>query len=194
MQDVFRGELTRVTNEEPAAYSQAAAHCRRDSELIRLGNSDPMKLFSEKNIRDRYTANRVEKGFEPDRYFFSVRTLAEDKLIGYFTLQVNLIHNIALVGIAIEERDFWNKGYGTDMMKVCLRYAFSELGVYGVSLTLHSYNRRALRSYEKAGFRLEGRTRQDILREGERTDTLWMSILREEWLHQVKLSKEVDRA
>jgi RimJ/RimL family protein N-acetyltransferase len=67
-------------------------------------------------------------------------------------------------------------------MKISLRYAFLELGVQRVSLGLHEYNPRALRSYEKAGFQLEGRTRKDVLREGKRTDTLWMGILREEWL------------
>ena len=96
---------------------------------------------------------------------------------------MELIHSDAWVGIGIGERDFWSKGYGTDMMKVCLRYAFLELGMQRVALGLHAYNPRALRSYEKAGFQLEGRTRQDVLREGKRTDTLWMGILREEWLH-----------
>jgi RimJ/RimL family protein N-acetyltransferase len=41
---------------------------------------------------------------------------------------------------------------------------------------------RALKSYDKVGFRLEGRTRKDVLREGRRTDTFWMGILRDEWL------------
>jgi RimJ/RimL family protein N-acetyltransferase len=67
-------------------------------------------------------------------------------------------------------------------MKLCLQYGFLELGLQRVSLGLHAYNPRALRSYEKAGFRMEGRTRQDVMREGKRTDTLWMGILRDEWL------------
>ena len=66
-------------------------------------------------------------------------------------------------------------------MKLALQYAFMELGMQRVSLGLHAYNERALKSYEKAGFKLEGRTRQDMLREGKRTDSLWMGILREEW-------------
>jgi RimJ/RimL family protein N-acetyltransferase len=53
-----------------------------------------------------------------------------------------------------------------------------------MSLGLFEYNSRALRSYEKAGFRLEGRTRKEVLREGKRYDALWMGILREEWLQQ----------
>jgi RimJ/RimL family protein N-acetyltransferase len=86
------------------------------------------------------------------------------------------------VGIGIGERDYWGKGYGTDAMKLCLQYAFMELGAQRVSLGLLEYNARALKSYEKAGFKLEGRMRQEMLREGKRTDTLWMGILRDEWL------------
>jgi RimJ/RimL family protein N-acetyltransferase len=182
MKDLFRGELVRITNEEPETFAKASARWQRDSEYVRLLDSDPVFLYSEKQIKDW-----VEKQFEnsgPERHQFTVRTLAEDKLIGFFGLYVNPIHSDAMVGIGIGERDFWSKGYGTDMMNVCLRYAFLELGVERVSLGLHEYNSRALRSYEKAGFRLEGRTRKDVLREGKRTDTLWMGVLREEWLQK----------
>lgn len=183
MIDLFRGELVRLTAEEPGTQAQAEARWQRDSEFVRLADSDPLELSSEKKIRER-VEKRLEKGFQPERYPFAVRTLAEDKLIGFFGLYVELVHGTGWVGIGIGERDFWGKGYGTDMMKVCLRYAFSELGLQRVALGLHAYNERALRSYEKAGFRLEGRTRQDVLREGRRSDTLWMGILREEWLQQ----------
>jgi len=181
MKDLFRGELVRLTAEDPETFAKYEARWQRDSEFGRLADSDALHLVSEKKIKER-VEKRFEKGPQPERYPFSVRTLAEDKLIGFFGLYVELIHSEAWVGIGIGERDFWGKGYGTDMMKVCLRYAFLELGLQRVSLALHSYNTRALRSYEKAGFRLEGRTRKDILREGKRTDTLWMGILRDEWL------------
>ena len=183
MKDLFRGELVRLTIEEPDVAAAAEARWQRDSEFVRLADSDPIRFTSEKKLKEWYE-KRAEKGPEPERYPFSVRTLAEDKLIGFFGLFVDLIHSEAWVGIGIGERDFWSKGYGTDMMNVCLRYAFLELGVQRVSLGLHEYNPRALRSYEKAGFQLEGRTRKDVLREGKRTDTLWMGILREEWLHK----------
>lgn len=183
MNNLFRGELVRLTAEEPDAVAKVDVNWQRDSELFRLLDSDPLLLTSEKKIKER-NEKRIEKGPQPERYPFSVRTLAEDKLIGFFGLYVDLIHSEAWVGIGIGDRDFWGKGYGTDMMKVCLRYAFLELGVQRVSLGLHAYNGRALRSYEKAGFQLEGRTRKDVLREGKRTDTLWMGILREEWFQQ----------
>lgn len=183
MKDLFRGELVRLTLEEPEIAARAEVRWQRDSEFVRLADSDPIRFSSEKKIKEWFE-KQIEKGPQPERFPFSVRTLAEDKLIGFFGMSVDLIHSEAWVGLGIGERDFWSKGYGTDMMKIGLRYAFMELGVQRVSLGVHEYNPRALRSYEKAGFVLEGRTRKDQCREGNRTDTLWMGILREEWLQQ----------
>ena len=182
MKELFHGDMVRLTFEEPEGLAKAEVRWHRDSEFVRLADSDPIRLFSEKRIREQYVERRVDKGFDPEYFSFYVRTLSDDRLIGFLDMRVDLIHSDVMVGIGIGERDFWNKGYGTDMMKVCLRYAFSELGVQRVSLGVLAYNARAQRSYEKAGFRLEGRTRRDIMREGQRNDTLWMGILREEWL------------
>jgi RimJ/RimL family protein N-acetyltransferase len=67
-------------------------------------------------------------------------------------------------------------------MNLIVQYGFLELNLRRISLGLHEYNPRALRSYEKAGFKLEGRLRGEVLREGRRYDALYMGILREEWL------------
>ena len=181
MKDLFRGEFVRFTMEEPDVHVKAEVRWQRDSEFHRLADSDPAQLHSERAIKD-WLDKQVESGFKPERYGFTVRTLAEDKFIGFLGLWVDVIHSEAWVGIGIGEREFWSKGYGTDMMKLCINYVFSELGLERLSLGLHEYNARALRSYEKCGFRLEGRTRQDLMREGRRYDSLWMGILREEWL------------
>ena len=185
MRDLFRGQLVRFTREEPEIHAKAEARWQRDSELHRLADSGPAQLSSEKSIKD-WLEKQTEDGFKPERYGFSVRTLAEDKFIGFLGLWLDLIHSEAWVGLGIGERDFWSKGYGTDMMKLCMQYVFRELGLQRLSLGLHEYNPRALRSYEKCGFRPEGRTRQDLLREGRRYDSLWMGILREEWLEMQK--------
>lgn len=181
MKDLFRGDLVRLTMEEPEVRARSEAHWQRDSEFIRLADSDPAHLESEKKIKEWFE-KQTEDGFKPERYSFSVRTLAEHKYIGFLGLSVDLVHSEAWVGLGIGERDFWSKGYGTDMMRLCQQYVFTELCLERLSLGVYEYNPRALRSYEKCGFRLEGRTRQDMLREGRRYDSLWMGILRQEWL------------
>ena len=181
MKDLFRGELVRFSLEEPQTVAKDEVRWQRDSEFIRLSDSDPSQLNSEKKIRAWFD-EQAEKGPQPERYAFSVQTLAEEKHIGFLAVWVDLIHGEAWVGLGIGERELWGKGYGSDMMRICQRFVFTELGLERLSLCLFAYNPRALRSYEKCGFRLEGRTRQDVLKEGERSDTLWMGILREEWL------------
>ncbi|MCJ7532585.1 MAG: GNAT family N-acetyltransferase [Anaerolineales bacterium] len=67
------------------------------------------------------------------------------------------------------------------MMKIVLCFAFSELNLHRVSLGVFEYNPRAVRSYEKAGFVLEGHERKAIQRDGKFWDMIFMGVLREEW-------------
>jgi len=181
MRNLFRGELVRITAEEPEARAKAEVFWQMDTEFHRLADSEPAKVKSERKFKKRFE-KEAEDGFNSRRYLFAVRTLADDKHIGFFVLIANHVHGEAWVGIGIGEREFWGKGYGTDMMQLCLQYAFTELNMHRVSLGVHDYNPRALRAYEKAGFQMEGYTRMDILREDKRTGGFWMGILRDEWL------------
>jgi len=183
MNDLFRGQLVRLTSEEPELHAKHGVRWQQDTEFHRLADSGPAEMVSVKKFKE-WTEKNIENGFKPERYPFSIRALDGDQLIGFLSLWFDLIHKEVWVGIGIGERAYWSRGYGTDAMKLGLQYSFMELGAQRVSLGLHEYNLRALRSYEKAGFRLEGRTRQDMIREGKRYDSLWMGILREEWLEQ----------
>src|ERR671913_1452198 len=113
MKDLFRGELVRLTSEDLDAVAKSEVRWQRDSEYIRLADSDPIRLNSEKRIREWLTESRIDRGLQPERYSFWARALADDRLIGEFTLSLDLIHSVAWVGIGIGERDFWGKGYGT---------------------------------------------------------------------------------
>ncbi|MFI6156621.1 GNAT family N-acetyltransferase [Kitasatospora sp. NPDC051170] len=63
-----------------------------------------------------------------------------------------------------------------------LRHAFETIRLHRVHLDVYECNERAIRSYEKAGFILEGRARQSHHWDGRYWDTLTMAALREEWL------------
>jgi RimJ/RimL family protein N-acetyltransferase len=55
------------------------------------------------------------------------------------------------------------------------------LNLRRITLGVFDYNPRAIRSYEKAGFTLEGHLRKALYRDGSRADIVFMGILREEW-------------
>jgi len=181
MKDIFRGHQVRLASESPDTLAKLEVRWQSDSEFLRLTDSQAIYMASEKRLKEEFEKS-AEDGSKPDKFSFSIRSLDGDNVIGYLIMRWDLTHNDVMVGIGIGERELWGRGYGTDAMKLCLQYAFLELNVHRVSLGLHEYNARALRSYEKAGFRLEGQTRKDLAREGSRYDSFWMGILREEWL------------
>lgn len=87
-------------------------------------------------------------------------------------------------GIFIGEDACRGKGVGTAAARLALDYAFGTLGLNRVYLRVFADNIRAMKSYEKAGFRFEGRFRQDVLIDGAGYDMVFMGILRDEWLKQ----------
>jgi RimJ/RimL family protein N-acetyltransferase len=117
-----------------------------------------------------------------DNFLFAILTRDDGKLIGNCGLHnVNLKNRKATFGIFIGDKDYWNKGYGTDAAKTLLRFGFNELGLNLVELEVYAFNARAIRAYEKAGFRQAGVHRQGLFRDGKFHDEYLMSILREEW-------------
>ena len=182
MKDIYRGTLVRLADDSPEVLAKAFVKWDQDTEQHRLADSDPAQLWSEKKIKE-LIEKRAEKNSKSFR--FSVHTLADDKLIGGVGLWINSwTHADTWLGISIGEREYWGKGYGSEAVGLAVQYAFLELNLRRVSLGLHAYNERALKAYEKVGFKLEGRMRGEGLRDGVRYDSLWMGILREEWLAQ----------
>ncbi len=187
MNDVLKGELVRLSAYDPEEMSKAFSRWNRNSEYFRLLNSSARPMQSPK-----MAATWMEKEvgeMSPASYFFTIRTLEDDKLIGELGLDVvTWSGRDAYVGLGIGESEYWSKGYGTDIMNVLLRFAFAEINLRRVTLSVFEYNQRAIRSYEKAGFRHEGRSRQLLNKEGRRWDMLYMGIQREEWFELNKLA------
>ncbi len=187
MNDMLRGESVRLSAEDPDLMAGCFSRWYKDSEWERLLDSDPSKLLSEKKWKE-WLNHDLEKG-GPDDIFFAIRTLTDDVLIGFVAL-FNLFnqHGDTMVAIALGEREYWGSGYGTDAMREMLLYTFLELNLWRVGLMVFEYNARAIRSYEKAGFSLEGRVRGAMQRDGRRWDFLYMGILKEEWLAKTVLT------
>ena len=183
MKDIFTGKLVRLSAFDPEEMSKVFPRWNLNSEYFRLLNSSARPMHSSKSMVKWFEEEVGETSLAG--YYFSIRTLAEDKLIGELELDVvNWPGRDAFVALGIGETEYWSKGYGTDVMNVLLRFAFTEINLRRVSLGVFEYNPRAIRSYEKAGFRHEGRLRRLLNREGRRWDNLFMGILREEWLER----------
>ena len=176
---LLEGALTRLTAINPESDAQAFTNWQRDTEYWRLLDSDPPHLPGIKQ-----TQEWMEKT-ESENRDFAIRTRADDKLIGFCGMHLRHgPHRDTFIYIGIGERDYRGKGYGTDAHGVLLHYAFTELDLHRVSLSVFGYNERAIRSYEKLGYVREGVQRQELLRNGRRWDSIMMGLLASEWRTQ----------
>jgi RimJ/RimL family protein N-acetyltransferase len=180
--DIFRGERLRLVAMEPEKDAPLMNKWRRDTEYARLLDSDPVRLFNTAQNKEWLEKMQKTEAFEGIE--FMIHTLEDDKPIGFVGLDGISWHNgVSWVGIGIGERDYWNKGYGTEAMHLLARYAFEELGLHRLSLNVFSYNTRAIRAYEKVGYKIEGRVPEALHRDGQRWDVVFMGLLREDFEH-----------
>jgi RimJ/RimL family protein N-acetyltransferase len=118
----------------------------------------------------------------PDALAYAIVELPAERLIGFATFSgLDPDNGSVLYHITIGERDAWNRGLGTETTSLMLAHAFDRLGLHRVGLTVFEYNERAVRAYEKAGFRIEGRLREAVRRDGRYWDEITMGVLEDEW-------------
>ncbi len=128
---------------------------------------------------DRFFHARL---MSPESVAYAIDLREPSRLVGLTTFSnLDPDNGSVLFHITIGEPDAWGQGYGTEATGLMLQLAFERIGLHRVSLSVFSFNERAIRSYQKSGFRLEGRAREAILRNGERFDELSMGILAQEW-------------
>ena len=106
---------------------------------------------------------------------------ADGRHIGNCALHLHESGEMAGFGIIIGDKTQWSKGYGSAALREVLRIGFEEMNLQRIHLTALAPNTRAVRCYEKCGFRHEGLRRRHFLKRGKWLDVVCMGILREEW-------------
>ncbi len=186
--DALTGQLVRLAAPDVERDAPVMTTWARNSEFVRMLDADPTQPWSLAGTRKEL--EEMASRERPNSVHLMICTLADDQAIGFISLGgINWVHGSAWVGIGIGDPAFWGKGYGTEAMQLLLRYAFDELNLWRVNLNVFEYNERAVRSYIKTGFVVEGRARHMFMREGRRWDFIYMGILRDEWAR-----RQVDQA
>ena len=94
---------------------------------------------------------------------------------------VSDIHRRASFGIFIGEKGNWSQGIGSEATCLLLDYAFNVLNLNNVDLEVIDYNKRAIKCYEKCGFRYIGVRRQAVFMAGSYHGVLLYDILASEF-------------
>ncbi|MEB2301493.1 GNAT family N-acetyltransferase [Lysinibacillus xylanilyticus] len=123
-----------------------------------------------------------------EEFIFGIFEKSSNELIGSCGVYgINWKNSTCFVGISIGEQ--WHgKGLGTDAMNTLIHFIFNYISINKIKLQVFSFNKGAIRSYEKCGFTKEGSLRNELFRFGQFHDVLLFGLLREEWTQLEKQS------
>lgn len=117
--------------------------------------------------------------------------VAEDRVIGDVRLfDIDRRNRMGRLGISIWRAEDRNRGYGSDAVTALVRWAFRELNLHRVELTVDPSNARAIHVYEKVGFVREGVLRETHYAEGAYSDALVMGVLDHEFESRLQERRE----
>ena len=148
-----------------------------------LGHYAGFKFSFSNDMVDGWFRELTEEMGSGAAYQFTICPLGSREGIGGIGLRgIDTANGSAWVSIFVTDASRWGTGVGTDAMNALLDFAFGELRLERVSLEVFDYNPRAIRSYEKAGYRIEVRRRRARFHRGAFHDVISMAILRHEWV------------
>jgi diamine N-acetyltransferase len=125
-------------------------------------------------------AERIRK--DESRAWFVIVEKENDRVIGECGL-LRMFHPWRTTDLTmiIGDKTAWSKGYGSEAIWLLMDYAFGYLNFHRISIGVVGSNERALRFYEKMGFRREGIQRDGYYYNHTYQDFVMMSILDDEF-------------
>lgn len=76
-------------------------------------------------------------------------------------------------------RAWWGRGIASEALAAVVDYAFSAFDLVRLEAQVYEWNPASARVLEKCGFRLEGRMRKRVTKDGETIDSLLYALVRE---------------
>lgn len=154
--------------------------------ICKLINDAELKKFLVTNIPFPQTEWEEENWVKSHKqnsdgeYEFAIEATKTNKYIGGCSVRkVNWLSRTAEVGIMIADKDYWGNGYGTDAMKVLIKFIFENMNIRKIKLCVFSFNERAKKCYEKCGFKVEGVLKDEIFKDGKYYDEILMAAFKE---------------
>ena len=184
---MYTGELVRLRD-----------YGKEDLEMAKnFVNNPEVKQYIEQGIPYLYTLANEEKWYEAisarsDIYHFAIEDKKTGKYIGGCSVnEVDWKNSKVVVGIFIGDTEYHNRGYGTDAMKVLVKFIFEQMNINKVKLGVYSFNQRAIKCYEKVKFQVEGILKEELFRNGKYHDIIEMSIFKKDYFNRIATSDDL---
>ncbi|MFX0174491.1 MAG: GNAT family N-acetyltransferase [Candidatus Hodarchaeota archaeon] len=158
-------------------------------ELMKYWNREEVKEFltvfspHSKEEEIEWIRKTWERRNNGEAYIFGIIDSEKDLYIGNIELRViSQILRRGTIGLVIFNPEYWNKGFGTEALKLIINYGFKNINLYSIELEVIEPNLRAQACYRKVGFKEVGRRRKAQFYKGTYVDSIMMDIISSEWL------------
>lgn len=176
MPDPFEGERVRLRATVEDDFD-AFHRWWSDPDTLTFQTTGPLTFRSREADEEMFRSWMKDTG---NALGFSIERVEDAVLVGQCSLWgITPTERCATLGV-IFGREYWNQGYGTEALGLVLTYVFNERNLHRVQLTVNANNPRAIRAYEKVGFRQEGTAREAFYRDGMWQDNVYMGVLKKE--------------
>jgi RimJ/RimL family protein N-acetyltransferase len=118
-----------------------------------------------------------------DEVTFAIAALDDDRHIGNVTLKrINAISHSAEFAIVIGDKSVWGKGYGKEIGRLVLDYAFDTLNLRRVYCATFETNIGMQKLALYLGMREEGRRREAAFKQSRFLDVIEYGVLKDEYM------------
>lgn len=172
------GEKVRlVPLEEEKHLDHIMEHFNDPEMRVFLGGYFPVTRNAERewiNSANERMKNRQE-------YVLAIEKIPQGEMIGSCGLHgIDWLSRTCVLGIALYPKKNWEKGYGTEAMRLLIDFGWTHLNLKRIELSVHSHNPRAKHVYEKLGFKEFGTAHKKYYMGGKYVDTHYMELFREQ--------------
>jgi len=182
---LFEAQDIRFGPIDHEAHPEIESKWTHDAEFMRLMELKPVRPLSPFLVKKQYES--IEKNMEEDKnlFYFTVRAREGDRLIGKAVVEwIEWTNGNGWLRLGLGAAEDRRKGYGSQALRLLLRFAFAELNLFRVTALVPEYNEGAIKLFQKFGFMEEIRRRKALNRDGALWDLMAFGLLRSEWESQ----------
>jgi len=115
---------------------------------------------------------------DAEKYMWGICQKDNKNFIGTATLgDINRHHRRGVLGLMIGGKGCWGKGYGTEVIKLIVDFAFKKLNLHKVTAGAVADNLRSIKAFQEAGFEIEGRMKSQDFSDGVFRDAIYMGLV-----------------
>ena len=120
-----------------------------DADFMRMLSLDMAMPLSPSQVKKRYEDIEKSQAEDKDSTYLQVRLNADQRLIGFGEVYgIEWSNAVGFIRLGIGNQTDRRQGYGSEILKLLLKFAFHELNLFRLTALIAGYNQPAIRLFK----------------------------------------------